>query len=566
MRYAQIFIAIWIWLEASHSGFSQFKPAFHYEHPVRMKSCDTIFIRKLRTTPLDSLPYLLHNLKELAEKHRDQRCKMLYEMYYMFFQVKKESFNLDSSVNRVHEMLGLAKKINDSILTAHILTRFGDILGQHEKQAMSIAYYSKAFTIATKLNQNVMAKKRATLAIDLAKAYYKIGDYDMTEYYLSQCDYLQEVSHTSMLGYDLWSQVCLKKRNFKKSFEYIEKAESIYEKSDTLSWFFNGWRGVFIGNKAKIKYEQNEFNSAIPLFEEAISITQAAKMYNNIAQYGILLAESYIHSDQWSKLNLLIPRLQNAVQIYNNNEEKYKLYKLLLQLSTRKKDLQAVSKYLDSLQMSQNKKNEEKESNNQLKEQLSMELKAYQRLEKDQIDKIKKESQLKFAVLTFMTILLSAGLISLHRKQMELKQQKKLNQLLKEYSEMEIAQALKELEEFKEKIKVKNTEIEWIEKNNKITEKRSIIENLKQRIILTEENWIDFKILFERVHQGYIEKIKTQYPNLTQGEMRYFLLTKIGLNNKEMANLLGVSPGALRTIKSRMSKKYEMKEVNSDGN
>ena len=47
-------------------------------------------------------------------------------------------------------------------------------------------------------------------------------------------------------------------------------------------------------------------------------------------------------------------------------------------------------------------------------------------------------------------------------------------------------------------------------------------------------------------------------PQITQGEQRIILLAKLGLNTKEMANATGVSPETIRSVSSRMRKKFNL--------
>lgn len=95
---------------------------------------------------------------------------------------------------------------------------------------------------------------------------------------------------------------------------------------------------------------------------------------------------------------------------------------------------------------------------------------------------------------------------------------------------------------------------------NEQAEKENSLHLLQRSVILNDEQWADFQALFNKVHSGYINRVKEKYPDLTTAELRSILLTKLGLNNKEMAAMLGVSLEAVRVSKHRLLKKISLPE------
>ncbi|MFD2162351.1 7TM diverse intracellular signaling domain-containing protein [Paradesertivirga mongoliensis] len=88
------------------------------------------------------------------------------------------------------------------------------------------------------------------------------------------------------------------------------------------------------------------------------------------------------------------------------------------------------------------------------------------------------------------------------------------------------------------------------------------IEKLLQSIILTEDDWNEFRKLFDKVHQGYIYRIKSKYSNLTESDIRHIALLKLQLNSREMASMLGVTVEAVRKAKQRLRKKVDFHDSN----
>ncbi len=98
-------------------------------------------------------------------------------------------------------------------------------------------------------------------------------------------------------------------------------------------------------------------------------------------------------------------------------------------------------------------------------------------------------------------------------------------------------------------------------KNTTITEDQLVsLEALRSTTVLTDQEWTSFKANFEKVHPGYLQRLKTNYPDLTPAETRYLVFTKLAINSKEMAAMMGVSAEAIRNIRFRLKKKLNFSD------
>lgn len=76
--------------------------------------------------------------------------------------------------------------------------------------------------------------------------------------------------------------------------------------------------------------------------------------------------------------------------------------------------------------------------------------------------------------------------------------------------------------------------------------------------LLTDEDWEQFKILFEKVYKGFFVKLKNSNWNLTVGETRLLALIKLKLETREIANMLGISPESVKKSKHHLRKKLSI--------
>ena len=84
-------------------------------------------------------------------------------------------------------------------------------------------------------------------------------------------------------------------------------------------------------------------------------------------------------------------------------------------------------------------------------------------------------------------------------------------------------------------------------------------ESLYNNRILTDRDWESFKYRFERIHPGYLQRLRTRYPELSGSEERLCLLIKINLNSQEIANILGITTNGVKKNRQRLRKRLAMK-------
>lgn len=84
------------------------------------------------------------------------------------------------------------------------------------------------------------------------------------------------------------------------------------------------------------------------------------------------------------------------------------------------------------------------------------------------------------------------------------------------------------------------------------------IENVSQILnssILTNDDWEQFKVLFQQVHRNFFAELKLKYPTLTQAETRLAALLRLNVTTREMANMLGISADSANKARYRLRKK-----------
>lgn len=70
-----------------------------------------------------------------------------------------------------------------------------------------------------------------------------------------------------------------------------------------------------------------------------------------------------------------------------------------------------------------------------------------------------------------------------------------------------------------------------------------------------DKDWDHFKAYFQEVHPGFFEKLYSDFPQLTDNELRLSAFLRTNLSTKEMAQLLHVTTAAINKSRQRLRKK-----------
>ena len=77
------------------------------------------------------------------------------------------------------------------------------------------------------------------------------------------------------------------------------------------------------------------------------------------------------------------------------------------------------------------------------------------------------------------------------------------------------------------------------------------------------EDWEQFALHFDQVHNQFLQKIKTAYPELTSTDLKICAYLKMNLSSKEMAQLLSITLKGVEIARYRLRKKLNLSPAES---
>lgn len=165
-------------------------------------------------------------------------------------------------------------------------------------------------------------------------------------------------------------------------------------------------------------------------------------------------------------------------------------------------------------------------------------------------------------LIAIISLIGISGLLVINRQKLKHSQKRKEAEAERNKVEQIAAQ---QLVDFTRNIQEKNELIERISEEianlkegglyTAVPIDEALLSKLQQSILLTDEQWNEFKATFDKVHSGFIARLRERLPDLTPAETRFVVLSKLKLSAREMAGMLGITPPAVRASKYRLMKK-----------
>jgi DNA-binding CsgD family transcriptional regulator len=150
-----------------------------------------------------------------------------------------------------------------------------------------------------------------------------------------------------------------------------------------------------------------------------------------------------------------------------------------------------------------------------------------------------------------------------HRQQLQQIEQERLHE---EYDQMkqqlknktiELASKARDNEEKNRLILLLKETCEKAQKNPAISKlKLAEMSRMLDSYLKVEDN--TFEIQMDELHQDFFKKLKEKFPGLSANDLRWCAYLKIGLNSKEIADILNIQPSSAYISRSRLRKKLNL--------
>ncbi len=173
------------------------------------------------------------------------------------------------------------------------------------------------------------------------------------------------------------------------------------------------------------------------------------------------------------------------------------------------------------------------------------------------------------------------------REQKKIMQEQEQNALQKQAEKYEqeallLQQQQLEQEQHLLKQQIKQKRIELAKQSRDNENKNRLLRLLKEKIdevqqdaVISKRHWGEmkrlldlhlettdhktFEIQIDDLHQAFFQKLREQFPDLSLYDLRLCAYLKIGLNTKEISEILNILPSSINVSRSRLRKKLNLR-------
>ncbi len=114
--------------------------------------------------------------------------------------------------------------------------------------------------------------------------------------------------------------------------------------------------------------------------------------------------------------------------------------------------------------------------------------------------------------------------------------------------------------EFIESIKAK---LKHVRQSGQLADTKQALEKIVKEIDITlriQEDWEQFEYHFDQVHGGFLNQIRSQFPDLSPNEQKLCAFLRLNFSTKDIANLLGISLRGVEVARYRLRRKLGLRK------
>ena len=430
--------------------------------------------------------------------------------------------------------------------------------------------YLEAYTLLEKIPEEKLPPRQYALYA-ISEAYYRYNDFQNTLKLSLRIDKSFNIKTVVyVFNTDLIGMCYMKTGQYDSARIYFQR---VLDNAPIMESKL-GWKGIALGNLGVTYFLQNNYEKATGYLLQAVSLTMQGDVYDNTVGFASDLSEIYRKQNRHNEAKKYLDVTLNAAHIAGNNEDYFTAYTAAAAYYRSVKDPLLYMAYSDSANLINGKLAVQKDLNTKYKVEMAVQNEQVKEREKSLAVGKQRQILLRNVIILFVVLLMIISLLLYNRAQIKNKSRQQQLIAQKQLAENELHASTQQLNAFTQSIREKNAFIEKVSREiERVNAELNVAKNehndlsspaetdnhtlrlLKHSVLLTDEDWKSFALLFEKVHDGFFHRLKQKLPGLSPAETRYAALIKLQLSNKEMASMLGVGTEAIRQIRSRLKKK-----------
>ncbi|MBY0067124.1 transcriptional regulator [Empedobacter falsenii] len=515
---------------------------------------------------------LQNNFKKLdisSTSFLSKSLKSIYQVYLANLYAQTND-KLNKKSNSLFESaLKVSKNVNSPELQIWVNTQYGYYYYNFSQYQNAYPYFMEASKLLD-LTKDEDIFSKSDVYKKNAFYFMNVKEFDKSEkYLLLALKYTNKKDHEYGTILNAIGHVFMNKNNINKANNYFELTkEYAIQNKDEIRY------AKALGDIASINILNKQYNLAIDNLKKDIKISKKLKNARNLMYANIQLGKLYLQLNRIDDAKIILNEAKEyaSQKIYLNSFE-YDIYKILLEIAVKNNNIneELISRRkLDELELELQKTDGQNVIN-----EINWKIQQDNFNFKFEAEKAEQEKTtiLKNALflISFLLIIIILFVIISYRRKIKIQNSTYDNKILsiqneKLKSENKLNKTAQTLESYKTYLSEKNkqivtlkNEINSISNSSAINKEKQYNElvNLLDSHLMTDESWGNFKNIFAHEQNDFVKYLSQNFPSLTESNLRTIYLLKLGLNNLEISQILGISADSVKKAKQRLKKKYK---------
>ena len=514
--------------------------------------------------------------KALAIYEENDSKHLAAIMIFNIGMAESQEGNFDAALEANERSLKIFESLSDTLKMASCYDQFGHINSRMGHYNLALKNLLKALNLFEKFGDK---PREADAASNVGKTFVSQGDWGRALQFYERA--LKIYTDTNDKIYEAHALIDIGEVMIEQGSDelatdnLIPALELGKETKNPLAEILASY---FLG---VIDKNQRNYKKALTRFNHSLTLSRETGDKANVSAALQAIGETYLDMGQYAVAGDYLDSALNIADSIGVNENRMTIYSTLSEVSEKQRDESTSLKYYkqyaelkDSLfnveksrQMAELQtiyETEKKEQTIAIQDQ-EIEL-LEQRAEIDRIKQIGLIAGMVAIALFGFLIFMSQRLKM--KKNKELREQQRKNEILeREKLKEELAFKKRELtthalhliqkNELLESLKVKFKEVkrEDLAGEPMTYQRLTQMINNNQRL---DKDWENFSMYFQQVHKDFNIKLKSEFTELSNNELRLAALMKMNMSSKEIATLLNISMEGVKKARYRLRKKLNL--------
>lgn len=468
--------------------------------------------------------------------------------------LRRTPFNKPTAEQFMQQANNRAVESGDAYLQVQCFENYAADCMSQGKPETALFYYLKAAEWRKSLGDSYFRYKTPAMYGTIGELLHKMQEYAQSNWYIRQSfaaqpsgSVLSSAYNTIGLNYQRLQQYDSALYNYNQAIQYAQSNH------DSV------WVGIVSGNMGALYFEQGQDAKALPLLWKdyhSCLLIEPRNAGNTLQRIALV----YLHRGQLDSALLLA---RKALQLVQQPGSGYNAafvrnaYGAISDVFKKTGQPDSAFFYGDIYHRLKDSINQAVAANRAdvAKVRLDFE-KGSNRIQALLQEKRAEKIWRNLLVAALILLLITGWLYFRWQRQRHfIKQQALLHQ--QQLAAAEIKNAQEKLEAFTQNMIEKNELIEKLQEQLQ-QQNMQVNDELLNQSILTENDWLRFKDIFDKANPGFIPQLKSIAPDITTAEIRLATLIKLNLGNKHIASMLGIGTDAVRKTKSRLRQRLQI--------